>query len=206
MDGVRSVSVSEPTNALAALLLHHAGEERAERIYRRVFSETSAGGVAKGSPYFMLVIGRALIKLGETRRALALFRERYGSFLDAGSDTIWERWTLFHPNADGSVSFSSASHAWGAAPIVFVYEGVFGLRPLEDGFRSFAMNPDPCGLDAVEATLPAAVGKIGMSLKRIDECRWALAVSIPAGCTGHIGGKAYGAGTHRIAIEKEGEA
>ncbi|TLS49011.1 alpha-L-rhamnosidase [Paenibacillus antri] len=204
VDGAASESVSEPTNALAILLLHEAGEERARRIGRRVFSGSAAGGaVAAGSPYFMLVIGRALVKLGWAARALELIRERYGAFLDAGSDTTWERWTLFHEGSDGSVSYSSASHAWGASPIVFIYEGIFGLTPLEGGFRRFAMDPDPCNLDDVRATLPVAEGEIDMSLERIDAESWSLAVSIPPGYSGRIAGRHCEAGRHTITIAKE---
>ncbi|SDR93167.1 Alpha-L-rhamnosidase N-terminal domain-containing protein [Paenibacillaceae bacterium GAS479] len=199
VDGVLSDSISEPTNALAVLLLHGDGE-RLQQISKGVFSQAASGSVIKGSPYFMLVVCRALIKLGETRRALELIRERYGIFLDAGSDTLWERWTLFHEEANGSVSYSSASHAWGGAPIVFVYEGIFGIKPLENGYRSFSMNPEPCGIESINTTLPVSGGEIGMSLENIDAGSWQLEVSIPSGYKGLIYGKAYEAGKHTLTI------
>lgn len=79
VNGVLSEIFSEPTNALAVLHLHEAGHERLQRIFRTVFSQESHA--VAGSPYFMLVIFRALMKLGQRRRALELMRMRYGKLL-----------------------------------------------------------------------------------------------------------------------------
>ena len=201
VNGVLSDSVSEPVNALAVLHLHRSEDERARAIFRNVFAKDAPIRATRGSPYFMLTIGRALIKLGRAERALELIRERYGAFLDAGSHTTWERWTLFHKQRDGRVRFSSASHAWGAGPIAFVFEGIFGLRPLEAGFRRFSLDPDPCGLEDIGASLPVAAGEVRMALRRIDARRWRLELDVPEGFEAVVRGRTLGAGTHNAIVE-----
>ncbi|MDF2921868.1 MAG: hypothetical protein K0R57_782 [Paenibacillaceae bacterium] len=205
VDGALSGIVSEPTNALALLHLHDPDDERVPRIFRRVFSGRTGAPVVGGSPYFMLVIGRALSRIGRTGRALELIMSRYGAMLDAGSTTTWERWSVFHRQADGTISYSSASHAWGASPIVFVFEGIFGLRPLAPGFRSFELAPAPCGLEQLSAALPTPHGEIRMALQRAGTGRYALELAIPEGCWGRLYGQTLAAGAQTIIIENQAD-
>lgn len=203
VDGILSGTISEPTNALALLYLHTPDDERVPRIFQRVFSSQTEAPVVGGSPYFMLVIGRSLSRIGQTRRALELIMGRYGAMLEAGSTTTWERWTVFHQQADGSITYSSASHAWGASPIVFVFEGIFGLRPLAPGFRRFELNPAPCLLEHIGASLPTPHGDIRMALKPAEAGQYILELDIPEGCTGLLYSQPLAAGTHAIIIEEQ---
>lgn len=204
-EGGLSGTVSEPTNALAILHLHQENDEKAIAIYRNVFTPEARRNVAAGSPYFILVVSRALIKLGRTQRALELIRERYGAMLDAGSSTTWEGWTLFHRHNDGQIYFTSASHAWGASPIVFVFEGIFGMQALEPGFRRFSLNPDPCGIEDIHADLPVESGEIKMKLRRTTPLQWKLELEIPPGYAGTVYGKELLAGSHIVDVYERRE-
>lgn len=200
VDGVLSDSISEPTNALAILHLHKEKDERAMAIYQNVFEPESRNSVIAGSPFFMLVICRALIKLGKVNRALELIRERYGPMLDAGSGTTWEIWKIFHRQKNGQVNFSSASHGWGASPIVFVFEGIFGLQLIEPGFQRFSLNPDPCGIEEIRADLPVETGDIKMKLRQSSTQQWQLELNIPPGYVGIVYGKELGAGSYILDV------
>ncbi|MDF2921859.1 MAG: hypothetical protein K0R57_773 [Paenibacillaceae bacterium] len=200
--GALSGTISEPANALALLHLHAPEDGRAARIFHRVFSGQTGAPVVRGSPYFMLVIGRALSRTGRTRRALELIRNRYGAMLDVGATTTWERWNVFHQETDGTVAYSSASHAWGASPILFVFEGIFGLQPLAPGFQHFELAPAPCGLTDIAASLPTLYGEIRMALKQTEAGRYVLELHVPEGCTGHLYGQSLAAGTHTVIIEE----
>lgn len=202
VDGILSDKISEPTNALAVLHLHDAADERVRLIGRSVFSGESGYRVTAGSPYFMLTIFRAFIKMGNVPQAMELMRRRYGAMLDAGATTIWEGWTLFHkhPRSDRKVSFSSASHAWGASPIVFLLEGVLGFAPEQPGFGQFSLNPKLCGLKYVKASIPAAAGDIRIEIRAAEESGMAIDVDIPDGCTGQVCGTIVSAGKHTLTI------
>ncbi|MDR6555071.1 alpha-L-rhamnosidase N-terminal domain-containing protein [Paenibacillus qinlingensis] len=200
VNGALSDSISEPTNALAILHLHEEKDERAIAIYKNVFEPEARKNVTAGSPFFMLVICRALIKLGKAKRALELIQERYGVMLDAGSDTTWEIWEIFHQQKNGQVNFSSASHAWGASPIVFVFEGIFGFQSIEPGHRRFSLSPDPCGIEEIQADLPVEAGEIKMKLYHTTTQQWKLELGIPQGYVGTVYGEEFGAGSYIIDV------
>ncbi|MFD0669958.1 family 78 glycoside hydrolase catalytic domain [Cohnella sp. GCM10027633] len=203
VDGHLSATVSEPTNALALLHLHEADDERAREIYRTVFSPDTNVRTVAGSPYFMLTTCRALRKVGAVPRALEMIRSRYGAMLDAGSTTTWEKWTLFHQEEDGRVAFSSASHAWGAAPIAFAFEGLFGLRPLEPGFRRFSLDPALGAIANVRAALPTDCGELRLELRQVGEREWELEADVPKGSVGQFRDMTLTEGHHVLSIGGE---
>ncbi|KRE57995.1 family 78 glycoside hydrolase catalytic domain [Paenibacillus sp. Soil750] len=192
--------VSEQTNALALLHLHEASDERAQIVYRAVFGEDKKGQVVAGSPYFMLVICRALQKVGAVTRALELIMNRYGAMLDAGSTTTWEKWTLFHNDNEGTVFFFSASHAWGTAPIAFVFEGIFGIQSLEPGFKRISLSPAYGAVSHIHAKLPTVYGELELHLRQISTSEWELEVDVPEGCLCEIEGDLLGKGRHVLSI------
>lgn len=206
VNGVFSRTISEPTNALAVLHLHDRADPRAAEIRQNVFAPQARGEVVAGSPYFMLVIGRALAKLDASDRALELIKERYGAMLDAGSGTTWERWTLFHRDSSGGVVASSASHAWGASPIVFVFESIFGIEPCSPGFRRFSLRPCPNGIEEIRASLPIhSGGSLEMELHRTGPHRYLLKIAVPDTCSGSLYGREMEPGSHRLLIDTESE-
>lgn len=204
--GVLSVTISEPTNSLALLHLHEPGEERSAAILQSVFAVGSSGGASSSSrpvaasPYFMPVVCRALLKVNAADTALRLIRQRYGAMVDAGSTTTWERWELFHPpGPNEKVTFSSASHAWGAAPLIFFMEGVLGVRPVEPGFRRFQLQPCLGELPWASGSIVTPAGTIRIELAREDR-GIAVRLSIPTGCAAVLGGLELGGGEHRVRI------
>lgn len=201
VDGMLSPSVSEATNALALLHLHDPEEERAVRIMDSVFLGKAAYRVTAGSPYFMLPIFRALIRMNAVGKAVVLMSKRYGVMLEAGSGTVWEGWTLFHKREGSSkVSFSSASHAWGASPIVLLVEGVLGFSWKQPGCAAFSFNPRLCGLTYVKASLPAAGGMIHMEVMEDGQSAVMVSVDIPPGGSGEIGGTVFPPGKHKVRL------
>jgi hypothetical protein len=199
--GVFSETISEPTNALALLHLHTPDSERAELLCRHVFAPEAEANVVKGSPFFMLTVFRALIRHGRARRALEMTLHRYGAMIEAGATTVWEKWKLFY-RLDGKLHYGSASHGWGAAPIVLAVEGIFGVEALEEGFASFQLQPgDLLGLERAAASFATSKGFVHAEAERLQENRMRLSVTVPAGGRAIVYGRELGPGEHELEYE-----
>jgi alpha-L-rhamnosidase len=152
--------------------------------YERKGETESAGKstVTPASPYMMVQLFRALAKVGKAGRAMEIMRERYGRLLRTGATAVWERWLLIQSTDGKHAHIGSASHAWGSTPIIFLSEGILGIRPLEPGFRRFSFNPDLCGLQKASGKIPTPAGPISVSLRRDDPGNQIQAeLTIPAG-------------------------
>lgn len=99
--------------------------------------------------------------------------------LDLGAGSTMEAWdVVFKPNL-------SHSHPWAASPAYLLPQGLFGLRPLEPGYRSFAIRPQPGPLDQAEVRLPVPAGAITVTARR-DGDRQEYVIEVPPDSTGHF--------------------
>lgn len=140
MDCVRenrvSVTVSELVNALALLHLYQPGSQEADLILQNIFREERLEQIVHVDVYSMILYIRALLRHGEGTLAWRKTLERYRRMLDSGATSIWEAWELLRYDKDGRLTeMKSACHAWGAAPIVLIAEGLCGIS-----FKEGKMN------------------------------------------------------------------
>ena len=92
----------------------------------------------------------------------------WGGMLDRGATTFWEAWD---PRQNGAESYAfygrpyakSLCHAWSAGPAAFLVSEIFGLRPCEDGWACFTLDPRLGSLQWACATVPTPHGEIGLS-------------------------------------------
>ncbi len=106
-------------------------------------------------------------------------RRSWRHMLDVGAGAAMEAWDIeFKPNL-------SHSHPWGASPAYLLPQGLFGLRPLEPGYRSFAIRPQPAGLDRARVRLPIPDGAISASYVRTGD-RLDLLLDVPPDTTGQL--------------------
>lgn len=197
VDGQMSSRFSEATNSLALLQLHRPSDSRAGRIMAALLDEQPQAVWA--SPYFMLPLLQAFDLHGAGAAALTMMRERYGAMIAAGATTLWENWSLFFKTAAGETHFQSASHAWGAAPLVALPELVLGLRPGADGFRRVHIRPCLFDLSDANGELSTPAGRYEIAVQR-EEADYMVRVRIPEGCEAEIGGRFYEAGFHNVAL------
>lgn len=59
----------------------------------------------------------------------------------------------------------SDCHGWGAHPLYHLQAGVAGVRPLEPGFKSVLVAPQPCGLQKIVSVSPTPRGDVKLSLE-----------------------------------------
>ncbi|OAM90287.1 glycoside hydrolase family 78 protein [Termitidicoccus mucosus] len=223
VDGKLSDSISEPTNALALLHLdagagdtHRSADilvrEIAGRNARapspalaaarapRILAHFGAPGTIISSPFSMPVVIRALLRHRRVGLAWQLVRERYQPILDAGLGTTWEYWKVFYPTPSGRVHAHSASHAWGAGPLLLFFEGFAGVRALAPAFARFEISPQlPEGMDDLAFAVPVPGGKIeGRHRRAGNEIRTAF--TVPPNTTAVVAGREYPEGNYTATV------
>jgi len=141
----------------------------------------------------------ALNRNGHAQQALDELRSIWGAMLARGSTTFWEG---FDERESGDEIYrfygrpygKSMCHAWGSGPVFMLPEILLGIKPLEDGWKSFEVDPNLLGLDWVFLTIPSRYGTI-----RIEVEGNTMLLDIPSGVTAYHQQRQY-SGTHRIPL------
>lgn len=181
VDGVPGRTVTRHANFLA-LLAGVAAPAQRRRILEHVLRNPQIA--ASGTPYMRFFELAALAGLGRTDDVLAGLRGYWGGMLAAGATTFWE---AFDPRETGTQHLAfygrpfarSLCHAWAAGPLSLLSAGIFGLQPLEPGWRRFAVNSRPkTALDWACATIPTRFGPL-----RVELADGRVTVNAPPECT-----------------------
>ncbi|WP_026877134.1 alpha-L-rhamnosidase C-terminal domain-containing protein [Jiangella gansuensis] len=120
------------------------------------------GAARAGTPFMTAFALRALGVCGERVEAVRRLCDLWGQMLDAGALTFWEE---FGDGVDDLTMYGrpfgkSLCHAWSAGPLVLLPELVLGIRPVEDGWKAFKVDPMLGGLSWARAVVPAPGGDI----------------------------------------------
>jgi alpha-L-rhamnosidase len=94
---------------------------------------------------------------GRPDLGLSLMQTEWGWMVDHDpGGTIWEK-----IQSDGKPSsFDSAAHGWGTGANAALSQYVLGVQPVEPGFRSWRVQPEPCGLSWAQGKVPTPYGAI----------------------------------------------
>jgi hypothetical protein len=168
----RIEQISQHANALAILLdlqsEHHARIARECLIAPARSSQTK---VVTGSPFFYAYILEAMIAAGHRADAIAIIRDKWGSFLDRGATTFWEMW---------NVTTQSRCHAWSSSPLYHLSEQVLGVRPTEAGWRRVRIAPFCQGLQYARGVVPSPLGDVQVEWERTSRGDLAVRLDIPS--------------------------
>lgn len=122
-------------------------------------------------------------------------RRSWRHMLDVGAGAAMEAWDVeFKPNL-------SHSHPWGASPAYLLPQGLFGLRPLEPGYRSFTFRPQPAGPERASVRLPIPGGAISASYARTGD-RVDLRLDVPPGTTAQLALPARAGGSDEVELDR----
>ncbi len=118
----------------------------------------------------------ALYNAGEAEYALQLMtaedKRSWMNMIKVGSTMTTEAWDeIFKPNL-------TWNHAWGSAPANIIPRRLTGIQPLDAGFKTFVVNPQPDGLGLIEIKVPTIRGEISCNLKTSDT-EWQMEISVP---------------------------
>ena len=126
------------------------------------------------SPYMEKYVLEALFKMGHGDFALERFKKRFGPMIaDPLHSTLYEGWE------EGGYGGGSTNHAWSGGMLTVIAENVCGVRPLEAGWKSFEVCPDPV-IPECDILIPSVQGKIHSAF--VDTpAEFTLKLSVPAG-------------------------
>jgi len=136
-----------------------------------------------GTPYMRGFEVMALSQLGNNDYMLNHVRDYWGGMLEKGATTFWE---AYDPRETKEEQYSfydrpygkSLCHAWSSGPAAFLPSRLFGLKPIEDAWKRFTLQPDLGSLQWASVCLPTKYGNIIVDVENQD-----IHVSIPKGCT-----------------------
>jgi len=144
-----------------------------------------------GTPYMAGFEKMAIARMGDVPLMLGQIKAYWGGMLAKGATSFWE---AYEPDQQGEDCYAfydrpyakSLCHAWSAGPANIIPSGLFGLRPLEDGWKRFSVNPDPGYLKWASTAVPTSFGDIVVDIDGIN-----MVVSVPKGTIAEIYGKSY---------------
>jgi len=167
---------SELTQALA-VLASVGSEDLREQVLHRISREDS-GLVPPGLSQSLYTFqARLTRKRTFGQSVLADIEETWAVMLRAGATTFWE-------TIGGAGDFHGAGslcHGWSAVPLYVYYHDLLGVRPLEPGYRRFAIDPITSGAAACRGCVPVPGGEINLAWEHVgDHVHYRLAA--PATC------------------------
>lgn len=103
--------------------------------------------------------------MAASRLGLAVFLRIdtcWGTMLDKGATTFWEECvpdSLLYAMYERPFG-KSLCHAWSSGPAALFPVDIFGIRPLDDGWRIFSFAPRLGSLEWASVTVPTPYGDI----------------------------------------------
>ena len=150
--------------------------------------------VSKGmkcSVYMAQFLLDVCFKANKAQHAIDLMRsDKERSWLNMmaqGSTISMEAWSNeLKPNQDWN-------HAWGAAPANIIPRRLAGIRPLENGFKKFIIDPQAGDVKEFVMRHPSPKGEITLEYSSGN-----MQFTVPEGSAAVVGNKEYQAGKHSI--------
>lgn len=143
----------------------------------------------RGTPFMKGFELLALSQAGDPEAALQRISSYWGEMLDAGATTFWEDFKQEETNHYSMYKRPfgrSLCHAWASGPAAIMPMIIFGVRPLEDGWKKFTIKPHLGYLKTASATVPTPHGNIELHCDTAN-----TTVTIPQGTTLICGKKNY---------------
>jgi alpha-L-rhamnosidase len=143
--------------------------------------------VSKGmacSVYAAQYLLEALYLAGEDRAVLELMTatndRSWWNMIRAGSTITLEAWDIkYKPNLDWN-------HAWGAVPANMIPRGLWGIEPVEFGFKKVRVKPQTGGLTVSEIKFPTIRGALSGKFETDNRTHFNLQISVPANMEAEI--------------------
>ncbi len=155
----------------------------AKEVYQKSFDGKLPHGMSTFLGCFVL---DAVVEAGHLQKAVELMKQYWGGMLNAGATTFWEHfevdWIKNAARIDeivppgkhdlhgeyGSGCFksyrNSFCHGWSAMPAEWLVRNICGIKFLDANTITF--EPNLCGLDFVEAAIPAKNGEISVKITK----------------------------------------
>lgn len=129
------------------------------------------------SPYMEWYVIKALFDMGYSDFALERFRSRFGN--DVNNEectTLPEIWGM-----QGSVN-----HAWTGGVLTVLAQSLCGVKPIEPGFKTFQIIPQPGDVNKASLSFPSVGGTIETSYEKTSNS-FVLNAEVPNGTESILG-------------------
>ncbi|MCK5845507.1 MAG: family 78 glycoside hydrolase catalytic domain, partial [Victivallales bacterium] len=138
-------------------------EEKRGELLTKISSRSLESLTLSAMPYML----RSMMKISSDAREYAakVVFSVFSKMILAGATSLWE--TQEGPDAFGGAG--SLCHAWSSLPVYYHLAYVLGVRPIEPGFRTFAVSPYSNGFGAVKGSIPTPSGMIDVEWTRNDD-------------------------------------
>lgn len=177
-DGRKSKGFSMQTQVVA-YLTDGATEERIARL-EELIKNPPQDFVQIGSPFMSFFFYEVLEKLEDYELMLEDIRKNYGQMIDHGATTCWEMYPQSIFKANPKMLTRSHCHAWSSAPAYFFGRVLLGVKSLESGWKKVLVQPQPCGLDWANGSVPLPnEGQIDVEWKLLDTKKMWIQVTYP---------------------------
>lgn len=135
------------------------------------------------SPYMEKYVMEALFRIGHGDYALERERKRYDFIVNHPDyDTLFEGWNV---GVDGDWDCGSVNHAWSGGPLAVLPAKMFGIAPIQAGWRRFSISPDEHIFNNCSLSFPTVKGTVAVSFKR-DGKAIHMDVEVPEGSLAHV--------------------
>lgn len=126
------------------------------------------------SPYLEKYVMEALFKMRKGEYALERERNRFAQMVnDPERTTLYEGWKMNDPLFGGGTS----NHAWSGGSLTVIAQELCGIRPLEAGWKSLEIKPQPAGMESCSISFPTVAGTVSSSW---DTQKWVITVPVKA--------------------------
>lgn len=154
--------------SIFAILSGVATDDQIQDLLSGILLNSSVPAV--GTPYMAAFEARALARCGRVQEMLDYIRNLWGGMLSAGAGTFWEAYDshmtgLRHFAFYGRPFGKSLCHAWSAGPVFLLSGEAFGARPLEPGWKRFAIANTAVEGGWMCASIPTPFGSLDISVE-----------------------------------------
>ena len=136
-------------------------------------------------------IEEALFVMDANKEAIARMKKRLPETMTDDCSTLYEDFDRSNSN----------NHAWTGGPAILFAEKICGVRCLEPGYQSFAIEPHMGSMKNACISFDTVKGRVSVSLKRRSSARAELRFTVPEGSRAIVEGKSFGPGSHITTVK-----
>ncbi|MEV0570827.1 alpha-L-rhamnosidase C-terminal domain-containing protein [Dactylosporangium sp. NPDC050588] len=147
------------------------------------------------SPFISGIELNARLSTGDTTGGMQLVSDVWGQMVRPGPNYTGTMWENIKP--DGSIEKGSTSlaHGWSSAPTSALTRYVLGARPVDAGYATWIVQPQPGSLSWTAGQVPTPHGPLAVKWGRAAGDGFDMDVTAPNGTSGTIAVPASGADT-----------
>ncbi len=127
------------------------------------------------SPYMEKYVFEAMFQMGYEKEALERHKRRFSPMVDDDRfTTLFEGWGIGSDGFGGG----TVNHAWSGGGLIVLSQYLCGVAPLEPGYKTFQIVPQPGSIRQASAVVPSVAGTIRSHFV-VDGDHFELDVDVP---------------------------